>query len=76
MALENYAKCKFKVYVSTDATAVAASCSTLAAFILTPKESKPKIKHCLSSVKQYQFKKYKKLICIDAATSDAENRCM
>ena len=31
---ENYAQCKFYVYVSTDVTADAASCWTLAAFIL------------------------------------------
>ena len=43
MAHENYAKCEFYVYVSTDATAHACSYSILAAFILTPEESKPKI---------------------------------
>ena len=36
MAHENYAKCEFLVYVSTDATADVASCSTFAAFILIP----------------------------------------
>ena len=50
MAHENYAKCEFVVYASSDATADAASCSNLVAFILTPKESKSKtwthIKHC------------------------------
>ena len=35
MAHENHAKYEFQVYVSTDATADATSCSTLAAFILT-----------------------------------------
>ena len=40
---ENYAQCKFYVYVSTDATADAASCWTLTAFILTLEKSKPKI---------------------------------
>ena len=39
MALKNYAKCEFEVYVSTDVTAVAASCSALAAFILTPEDN-------------------------------------
>ena len=43
LAHENYVKCEFEVYVSTDATADAASCSTFAAFILTPEEGKPKI---------------------------------
>ena len=45
MGHENYmyAKCKFYVYVSTDVTADAASCWTLAAFILTLEKSKPKI---------------------------------
>ena len=43
MAHENYARCKFSVYVSIDEIADAASCSTLAAFTLTPEESKPKI---------------------------------
>ena len=43
MADENYAKCEFYVYVSTDATADAVFCSTFAAFISTPDESKPKI---------------------------------
>ena len=43
MVHENYAKCEFQNYVSTDATADAASCSTFAVFILNPKESKPKI---------------------------------
>ena len=41
--------------VSTDVTADAASCLTLAAFILTLEKSEPKIwmhiKHCLSSAK-------------------------
>ena len=35
MGYKNYAQCKFYVYVSTDATADAASCSTFASFILT-----------------------------------------
>ena len=43
MGHENYAKCKFYVYVSTDVTADAASCWTLAAFILTLEKSEPKI---------------------------------
>ena len=43
LAYDDYAKCEFLVNLSADATADAASCSTLAAFILTPEESKPKI---------------------------------
>ena len=39
----NYAQCKFYVDVSTDVTADAASCWTLAAFILTIGKSEPKI---------------------------------
>ena len=46
-------------YVSTDATADAASCSTIAAFILIPEESKPKSIIVQVVPKQYQFKKYK-----------------
>ena len=56
MGHENYAQLKFYVYVSTDVTADAASCWTLAAFILTLEKSEPKIwmhiKHCLSSAKE------------------------
>ena len=52
---QNYAQCKFYVYVPTDVAADAASCSKLAAFILTLEKSEPKIwlhiKHCLSSAK-------------------------
>ena len=55
MRHENYAQCKFYVYVSTDATADADSCSKFAAFILTLDKSELKIwiqiKHCLSSAK-------------------------
>ena len=74
MAHENYAQCEFKVYVSTDATADAASCSTFAAFILLiPEESKPKIwmhiNHCLSSAKAIPIQK--KLLCVYAAASYA-----
>ena len=36
MPHEHYAKCEFQVYVSTDVTADAASCSKFAAFILIP----------------------------------------
>ena len=35
------AKCEFLVYVSTDATADAVSCSTLAVFISAPEDSTP-----------------------------------
>ena len=55
MGHENYAQCKFYVHVSTDVTADAAYCLTLATFILTLEKSEPKIwmhiKHCLSSAK-------------------------
>ena len=61
IAHENYAKCEFKVYVSTDATADAASCSTFVALILAPEEGKPKIlmhiKHCLRSAKSIPIQK-------------------
>ena len=43
MGHENYAQYKFYVYVSTDVTADAASCWTLAAFILTLEKIKSKI---------------------------------
>ena len=43
MAHKQYAKSEFKVNISIGATADAASCSTLSAFILTPEESNPKI---------------------------------
>ena len=52
---QNYAQCKFNVYMPTDVAADAASCSKLAAFILTLEKSEPKIwmhiKHCFSSAK-------------------------
>ena len=38
-----YAQCKFYVYVPTDVAADAASCSTIAAFILTLEMSGTKI---------------------------------
>ena len=51
MGQENYTQ----LYVSTDATADAATCSTLAAFISTLENSELKIRkhmrHCLSSDK-------------------------
>ena len=76
MALENYAKCEFEVYVSIDATAGAASYSTLAVSILTQEDSKPKfwmhIKHCLSSTKAIPFHEVQKLICVDAAAFEDE----
>ena len=40
---ENYAQCKFYVYVSIDATADAASCSTFASSIVTLEKTDPKI---------------------------------
>ena len=80
IAHKNYAKCEFYVYVSTDATADAASCSLLAAFILIPEESKPKIwmhiKHRLSSDKAILIQEVQKLLCVDAVSSDAENLYM
>ena len=39
MGHDNYAQRKFYVYASTDVTADAASCGTLAAFILTLQKS-------------------------------------
>ena len=69
----------FFVYVSTDVTADAASCWTLAAFILTLEKNKPRIwmqiKHCLCSAKAIPIQEPQKLHCVDAAASDAENRC-
>ena len=80
MAHENCAKCEFKVYGSTDATADAASCSTFAAFISILGDSKPKIwmhtNHCLSSAKAIPIQEVQNLLCVDAAASDAENLCM
>ena len=77
---EKYAQCKFYVYVSSDVTADAASCWTLAAFILTLEKSEPKIlmhiKHCLSSAKAIPIQEAQKLYRVDAAASDAENLCM
>ena len=79
MRHENYAQCKFYVYVSTDVTADAASCWTLAAFILTLEKSEPKIwmhiKHCLSGAKAIPIQEAQKMHCVDAAASDAENLC-
>ena len=79
MGHEKYAQCKFYVYVSTDVTADAASCLTLAAFILTLEKSEPKIwmpiKHCLSSAKAIPIQEAQELHCVDAAASDAENLC-
>ena len=76
---ENYDQCKFYVYVSTDATADAASCSTFASFILTLEKSEPKIwmhiKHCLNSAKAKAIKETQNMHCVDAAASDAENLC-
>ena len=48
-----------------------------AAFILAPKQGKPKIwmhiNHCLSSVKGIPIQEVQILLCVDAAASDAEN---
>ena len=79
MRQENYTQFKFKLYVSTDATADAASCSTLAAFISTLENSELKIRkhirHYLSSDKAITIQEAQKLLCVDAAASDAENLC-
>ena len=74
-------KGKFWVlYVSTDASADRACCSTLASFMLTPKESNPKIwmhvKHCFSSAKAITIQELQTLLCVDAAASDDENLYM
>ena len=74
---ENYAQCKFYVYLSTDVTADAASCWTLAAFILTLQKNEPKIwmhiKQYLSSAKAIPIQEAQKLRCVDTAASNAEN---
>ena len=61
-------------------TADAASCSKFAAFVLVPEEDKPtiwmNINHCLSSAKAIPIQEVQKLLCVDAAASDAENLCM
>ena len=61
-------------------TADAASCSTFAAFILIPEESKPKIgmhiNHCFSNAKAIPIQELQKWLCVDAAASDADNICM
>ena len=79
MGHEKNAQSKFNVYVSTDVTADAASCWTLAAFILTLEKSELKIwmhiKHCLSSAKAIPIHEAQKLHCVNAAASDAENPC-
>ena len=68
-----------KVYVSTDATADAASCSifaVFAAFILIPEESKSNIwihiNHYLSSTKAIPIHEVQKLHCVGSAASDAD----
>ena len=73
------AQCKFYVYVYTDATADAASCSTFASFILTSEKGEPKIrmhiKNCLNSAKSIAIQETQNMHCVDAAVSDAENLC-
>ena len=68
------------MYLLNNATADAASCSTFAAFILIPEENKPKIwmhiNTCLSSAKVIPIQEVQKLLCVDAAASDAEDLCM
>ena len=72
MGHENYAQCKFYVYVSTD------SCWTLAA-LYTLEKSEPKIwmhiKYCLSSAKAIPIQEAQELHCVDEDASDAENLC-
>ena len=77
MGHENYAQCEFYIYVSIDVTADAASCWTLAAFILTLEKSEPNIKYFVSSAKAIiiPIQEAQKLHCVDAASSDAENLC-
>ena len=74
---ENYVQCKFHLYVSTDATADAASCSTFASFILTLGKTEPKIWmhiiHCLISAKAIAIQETQNMHCVDAAASDAED---
>ena len=76
---DNYAQRKFYVYVSTDVTADAASCWTLAAFILALEKSEPKIwidiKLCVRSAQAIPIQEAQILHCVDAAASDAENLC-
>ena len=79
MGHKNNAQCKFYVYVSTDATADATSCSIFASFILTLEKSEPKIwmriKHCLNRAKAIAIQETQNMHCVDAAASDAENLC-
>ena len=79
MGNDNYAQFKFYVYVFTYVTADAASCWTLAAFILTYEKSESKIfmhiKYCLSSARAIPIQETQKLLCVAAAASDAENLC-
>ena len=61
-------------------TADAASCSTIAAFILIPEGSEPKFwmhfNHWLSSAKAIPIQEVQKLLCVNAAAFDAEYLCM
>ena len=78
MGHKNNAQSKFYVYVSTDATADAASCWTLAEFILALEKTEPKvwihINYCLSSAKITDSRSIKFVLHWSAA-SDAENLC-
>ena len=69
----------FYVYVSTDATADAASCSKFASFMLTLGKSEPKIwmhiTHCLNVAKAIAIQETQNMHSVDAAASDAENLC-
>ena len=73
----NYAKFKFKVYVSTGVTTDAASYSKFPAVTLGREESKPKIwmnsKHCLSSAKGISIEEAHHLLYAGTAATDAEN---
>ena len=79
MGHKNYDKCKFYVYVSTYATADAASFWKLAVVILTLERIEPKIcmhiKLCSSSAKAITIQEAQKLHLVDTAESDAENLC-
>ena len=77
---EIYAKIEIYVYVATDSTADAASCSKFAAFIWTPEDGKPNIwmhiQHCLGNAKAIPIQEVQEMLCVDAAASDAENLWM
>ena len=74
MGHENYAQCKFYVYVSTDVTADAAFCWTLAASKeRTENLNAHQTLFIISSAKAIPIQETQKLHSVDAAASDAEN---